>query len=428
MKRLFHSGIVGLLSRKPRIRGRLLRWVIVAGLAGIATPLVAQPTIVLIGGKKQGYPAGEHDFPDGVLTLERLIKASPAFTSANVLVKSFPVGFPKNLAEIDDASVIVLYDGLVDNSGEQVNPLQDPAVKQEVGKLMARGVGLVALHQSLALPNRNSGLPLVSWLGVARVENDRSTEIVPVTVASASHPIARGVKAFDYHDEFYSKMETAGSSVTPILSAKVHTQFRGPKGVFEDPAKTVPIAWAHERPDGGRAFAFSGMHYLATLDDPQVRKLLLNAILWTAHVEVPSDGATANIAVLGKDGRLTSDPPQTTRNLLPIDEVKKEDQSWGELEWFASRALGNSTHMTVGQATIRPGQSNPAHWHPNCDEILHVVSGHIMNRMGDKEFEMKAGDTVVIPEGVIHNARNIGTEDAVLSISYNSADRVAIGE
>jgi len=27
-----------------------------------------------------------------------------------------------------------------------------------------------------------------------------------------------------------------------------------------------------------------------------------------------------------------------------------------------------------------------------------------------------------------HNARNIGTEDAVLDISFSSADRVAVGE
>ena len=51
-----------------------------------------------------------------------------------------------------------------------------------------------------------------------------------------------------------------------------------------------------------------------------------------------------------------------------------------------------------------------------------------MNRVGDREYEMRAGDTVTIPEGTWHNARNIGPEDAVLSISYNSADRISMGE
>jgi len=31
-----------------------------------------------------------------------------------------------------------------------------------------------------------------------------------------------------------------------------------------------------------------------------------------------------------------------------------------------------------------------------------------MHRVGDKEYEMQAGDTVTIPEGTLHNARNIG--------------------
>jgi mannose-6-phosphate isomerase-like protein (cupin superfamily) len=84
--------------------------------------------------------------------------------------------------------------------------------------------------------------------------------------------------------------------------------------------------------------------------------------------------------------------------------------------------------MTVGMATINPGKENPVHMHPNCDEILHVLQGQIMNRVGDKEYEMRAGDTVTVPEGTPHNARNIGKDDAVLSISYNTPDRIAIGE
>ncbi len=48
--------------------------------------------------------------------------------------------------------------------------------------------------------------------------------------------------------------------------------------------------------------------------------------------------------------------------------------------------------------------------------------------MGTQKVEMTAGDTVSIPTGVRHNARNIGTEDAVLAISFSSAHREVIGE
>jgi oxalate decarboxylase/phosphoglucose isomerase-like protein (cupin superfamily) len=42
--------------------------------------------------------------------------------------------------------------------------------------------------------------------------------------------------------------------------------------------------------------------------------------------------------------------------------------------------------------------------------------------------EMAAGDTISIPSGRIHNARNIGTGEAELMISFSSADRQVVGE
>jgi mannose-6-phosphate isomerase-like protein (cupin superfamily) len=81
-----------------------------------------------------------------------------------------------------------------------------------------------------------------------------------------------------------------------------------------------------------------------------------------------------------------------------------------------------------GEAVIKPGQENPRHFHLNCDEVLHVLKGHILHTMGDKSVEMNEGDTVSIPAGVHHNAKNIGTENAVLAISFSSADRQAVGE
>ena len=84
--------------------------------------------------------------------------------------------------------------------------------------------------------------------------------------------------------------------------------------------------------------------------------------------------------------------------------------------------------MTTGLATIKPGQANPRHFHPNCDEILHVISGKIRHTMNEVTIEMNPGDTVTIPSGTLHNATNIGHDDAVLSISFSSANRETVGE
>ncbi|HKU14100.1 MAG TPA: cupin domain-containing protein [Steroidobacteraceae bacterium] len=381
-------------------------------------PAKGAPTIVLVGAKKApNLPDAEHDWADGALKIERLIKASPAFASVKANVKVFPVGFPKDAAELGDASVVVLYFGTQRGASGSANPLQDPAAKQALGALMAKGVGLVALHQSFTVADQNSGVPFKEWLGAERIAvTDYTFEDAPIAIPAKGHPIVSGVQAFDALDEYYPTVEfAAGAKTTPILTARLHVQHKRSGAVFEEPPKDRVVAWAYERANGGRSFGFSGGHYLASFDQPQVRTTLLNAILWAAHAAVPASGATVS-------------PPPPQRVVLKKSEVEVLPQPWGKLEWYVSRPIGNSATMTVGQATISPGKFNPPHWHPNCDEILHVVQGHIMHRVGDREYEMRAGDTVVIPEGTVHNARNIGTEDAVLMVSFNSADRVAIGE
>jgi quercetin dioxygenase-like cupin family protein len=105
-----------------------------------------------------------------------------------------------------------------------------------------------------------------------------------------------------------------------------------------------------------------------------------------------------------------------------------EEQDWGRLVWMVSGALGNSTVLTVGKCFIAPGRSNPAHYHPNSDEVLHVVRGHIEHRVDDVWVKMQAGDTISIPLGAIHQARNIGSDEAEFVVTFNTADRQAIGE
>jgi quercetin dioxygenase-like cupin family protein len=84
--------------------------------------------------------------------------------------------------------------------------------------------------------------------------------------------------------------------------------------------------------------------------------------------------------------------------------------------------------MTLGKAVIKPGRSTPTHYHPNGDEVLHVFMVQIMQTRGDKQIPMRGGDIVSISPGVIHGARNVGAEDAVLLLSYSSPDRRVIGE
>ncbi len=102
---------------------------------------------------------------------------------------------------------------------------------------------------------------------------------------------------------------------------------------------------------------------------------------------------------------------------------------WGRLTWFASGALGNSTEMTIGRCTLKPGRANPRHYHPNCSEILVVIQGRIRHTAAEnKEVELGEGGAVTIPPNVWHCATNIGDTDAVLFIAFSSAERETVGE
>jgi quercetin dioxygenase-like cupin family protein len=105
-----------------------------------------------------------------------------------------------------------------------------------------------------------------------------------------------------------------------------------------------------------------------------------------------------------------------------------EPQGFGQLVWMVSGRQGNSGTMTIGRCYIEPGKANPRHYHPNCDEVLHLLQGVIEHSAGDELVKMYPGDTISIPANTLHNARNIGTEEAIMVISFSSPDRQVVGE
>jgi type 1 glutamine amidotransferase len=120
------------------------------------------------------------------------------------------------------------------------------------------------------------------------------------------HPITRGVKPFALNDEWYYNMRFRPEmkGVTPILVASPNDETRegksssprGPyKHIVEAKGRDEILAWAVERPDGGRGFGFTGGHFHKNFGDESFRTLVLNAIVWTAKLEVPSTGIRSEV-------------------------------------------------------------------------------------------------------------------------------------
>jgi hypothetical protein len=89
-------------------------------------------------------------------------------------------------------------------------------------------------------------------------------------------------------------------SVTPILTAlPPESTLNRPDGTHSgnpDVREAIKkgelqhVAWACERPDGGRGFGFTGAHFHRNWGNGNFRKLVLNAVLWVAKAEVPANG------------------------------------------------------------------------------------------------------------------------------------------
>jgi type 1 glutamine amidotransferase len=247
--------------------------------------------IVLIAGRRShGY--GAHEHKAGCLLLAKALNESGLPVKAVVVTD----GWPKDTSVLQDADSIVIYaDG---GGGHPFNRHLG-----EIDKLMKKGVGLVCIHYGVEVPKGKSGDAFLDWTG-GYFETHWSVN--PHWTANykklPDHPTSRGVKPFRINDEWYYHMRFREkmAGVTPILSdlppkstlRRKDGAHSGNKFVREAVAKGEPqhTAWATQRKDGGRGFGFTGGHFHWNWGHNQFRKLVLNAIVWTAKADVPKNG------------------------------------------------------------------------------------------------------------------------------------------
>lgn len=66
--------------------------------------------------------------------------------------------------------------------------------------------------------------------------------------------------------------------------------------------------------------------------------------------------------------------------------------------------------QSLAEAIVPAGASTLLHRHRLTEEIYHFTRGQGRMRVGDRVFEVVAGDTVCIPPGTAHNLENTGSE------------------
>lgn len=121
--------------------------------------------------------------------------------------------------------------------------------------------------------------------------------------------------------------------------------------------------------------------------------------------------------------------PAPARPAAAITDAQKlpvEKFPWGTLQWLCNAKFAPGTLQTVGIAEILPGHRNGLHYHPNCEEILYLISGQGTQSYDGRTVELKPGMTIFIPAGVRNNLINTGTEPIRRPISFSSGDRQTV--
>lgn len=68
------------------------------------------------------------------------------------------------------------------------------------------------------------------------------------------------------------------------------------------------------------------------------------------------------------------------------------------------------TNQSLAEATVPAGTVTQHHRHLLSEEIYHITSGRGIMFLGSESFEVKPGDSVVIPPGTPHAIENNGDE------------------
>lgn len=81
----------------------------------------------------------------------------------------------------------------------------------------------------------------------------------------------------------------------------------------------------------------------------------------------------------------------------------------------------DSTVRLVEIAVPEPGAApRSPHWHPDCEECIHVLSGTGVTWVEGEDFAMHPGDTIRIAPGERHVTRNIGQTTLTLLCFFPS--------
>jgi len=283
---------------------RTSNWILAAAVLAFAIQSVSanfpqkHRKIVLIAGSKSKGP-GVHEYLKSARLLKVLLDRAGLKDVETEIVYD---GWPGNVSDLDTADTIVFISDGMQWSPWTFTPERIAAIQKQID----RGCGFMIFHFATYIPFQfqQEGL---AWAG-GYVEYDgpkhpqmfftQKTLASDAIILAPEHPVMHGVKPLHITDEFYYKATfvSGGVGITPLLRVpELPADPKALPGPLAGPKDQVTM-WAYDRPPTpqckicGRSIGATFGHFYDNWRNDDYRKLLLNAIVWTAHIDVPKDG------------------------------------------------------------------------------------------------------------------------------------------
>ena len=270
--------------------------VLTSVIIGCGKQEASQPAKVLFVAGKMSHGYNNHEHNAGSALLAKALNESGLGIEAEVYYNKDNPGWTMDASLLEGIDAVVIYcDGgqkhLANNHVGTIDSLTD------------KGVGVGCLHYGVETVDGEPGDGFLRWMGgYFQLGKSVNPHWLAHFKKLPEHPVTNGVEPFHIQDEWYFNMRFRDNmeGVTPILSAVPPLDVIPEKDHHHNSTADARAAvkrrdlqhmmWVSENANGSRGFGFTGGHFHDNWVDDNFRKVVLNAIAWIAHKDIPSNG------------------------------------------------------------------------------------------------------------------------------------------
>jgi hypothetical protein len=260
---------------------------------------------------------GRHEVAKDLLVLQDCVSNAVNIKGVKIVTKYLAERATLNVDDLKGVDGLIIECSSVSSSQQRTHPLFPPLPRatrtydqatldylSQVDALHKAGMGIMIIHWGIVVNNDNKAARdyCMSWFGQAARDGLTQNpmgfwKVTPIEKAK-NHPILSGVSPWIYKDEMFSRLENASQDDphrTDLLMGESPQTNQSEQG--SPPGVIGPrcIASAYEN-GKERGILWGGMDFHSALLHENYLRFMLNAIVWTAGIDVPAGGVKTSLS------------------------------------------------------------------------------------------------------------------------------------